>query len=612
MNRRERRAAFARGQAADAAPASIAELTAEASRARHEGRSAKAEELCRRILSRDPAHSPSLNLLGLINQDLGRHRQAVKMFLKAIDVDDINAACHYNIASSYQFLGQRHAAAAHFKKAIALGMSDKNLEDFILQNPDIAARVNRTMADTIVPPTMQYPGEREIAAIANDIFLQCALQSKLIRGVPLELFLTGLRVELLGLAAGETFASAKIGGDVAGLFCALAQQCFINEYVYACGDDEMQQACRLRELLLQGMAAGGGIPVMLLAAVAAYFPLFSLGPAPSLLAASWPNYAIDLLCLQVREPLEEADDRPSIAALTAIDDPVSIEVMQQYAQNPYPRWTTSLLAALADEGERDHDGPADSGWPQSGEDILIAGCGTGQHAFHIAERWPAARILAVDMSLPSLAYARRKTRQAKLHNIEYAQADILKLATIGKTFDRIEAVGVLHHLADPKLGWRILLSLLKPNGVLRVGLYSTAARRSIAEARALIAERGYPATPEGIRALRRTIIRNRHEQRWNLLLATADDFYSMSGCRDLFFNVMEHTFTVPDITALLAEFGLSFLGFELDADVVNKFQQRYPAASALTDLDCWNAFERSNPQTFRNMYVFSVRRNATD
>lgn len=612
INRRERRAALTRGPAAGAAPASIPELTAEASRARHEGRPAKSEELCRRILSRDPAHPPSLNLLGLINQDSGRHRQAVKMFLKAIDVDDLNAASHYNVASSYQFLGQGGSAAAHFKKAIALGMSDKNLEDFILQNPDIAARVNRTMANTTVPLAMQYSSDREMAAIANDIFLQCALQSKLIRGVPLELFLTDLRAKLLGLAAGETIASAKIGGDVAGLFCALAQQCFINEYVYAYGDDEMQQACRLRELLLQGMAAGGGISVMLLAAVAAYFPLYSLGPAPSLLAAQWPDYAVDLLRQQVREPLDEAEDRPSIAALTAIDDPVSLEVMQQYAQNPYPRWTTSLLGALADGEKRGRDGPADSGRPQACEDILIAGCGTGQHAFHVAERWPAARILAVDMSLASLAYARRKTREARLHNVEYAQADILKLATIGKTFDRIEAVGVLHHLANPKLGWRILLSLLKPNGVLRVGLYSTAARRSIAEARALIAERGYRATPEGIRALRRTIIRNRHDRRWSLLLATADDFYSMSGGRDLFFNVMEHTFTVPDLAALLAEFGLSFLGFELDADVVNKFQQRYPSAGALTDLDCWNAFEMSNPQIFRNMYVFSVRRNAID
>ena len=80
------------------------------------------------------------------------------------------------------------------------------------------------------------------------------------------------------------------------------------------------------------------------------------------------------------------------------------------------------------------------------------------------------------------------------------------------------------------------------------------------------------ATSEGIRALRQAIIRNRHEQRWNLLLATADDFYSMSGCRDLFFNVMEHTFTIPDIAALLAEHGLAFLGFELDADDIRILQ----------------------------------------
>ena len=213
--------------------------------------------------------------------------------------------------------------------------------------------------------------------------------------------------------------------------------------------------------------------------------------------------------------------------------------------------------------------------------------------------------------LAELGLRAAKDGEAKLRNVEYAQADILKLAAIDRRFDRIELVGVLHHLAEPRLGWRILLSLLKPNGVLRVGLYSTAARRSIVEARALIAERGYRATPEGIRALRQTIIRNRHEQRWNLLLATADDFYSMSGCRDLFFNVMEHTFTIPDLAALLAEHGLAFLGFELGADVLEKFQRQYPAAGALADLDCWNAFETSNPQSFRNMYVFSVRRNGT-
>jgi tetratricopeptide (TPR) repeat protein len=349
MNRRERRAALARGPAAGAVPADIAELMAEASRAHHQGRPAKAEELCRQILSRDPAHPPSLNLLGLVHQASGRHRQAVKMFLKALDADELNAACHYNIASSYQLLGQDNAAAEHFKKAIALGMSDKNPEDFILQNPVIAARVNRTMANADVPLNEQYPGGHEITAIAKDIFLKCALQSKLIRGVPLELFLTNLRAALLALAGGEVFASTKTGDDIAGLFCALAQQCFINEYVYADSEEERRQARQLHDLLLQKLAAGGGISVMLLAAVAAYFPLSSLSPAPSLLAMKWPDCAAELLRQQVREPLEEAADRRAIPALTSIDDPVSIEVMQQYEQNPYPRWTTSLLAAIGGE-----------------------------------------------------------------------------------------------------------------------------------------------------------------------------------------------------------------------------------------------------------------------
>jgi 2-polyprenyl-3-methyl-5-hydroxy-6-metoxy-1,4-benzoquinol methylase len=79
-----------------------------------------------------------------------------------------------------------------------------------------------------------------------------------------------------------------------------------------------------------------------------------------------------------------------------------------------------------------------------------------------------------------------------LRNVEYARADILNLSTIVRTFDRIEGVGVLHHLADPQAGWRVLLSLLLPNGSILVGRYSETARRSIVEARTIVAERGYP------------------------------------------------------------------------------------------------------------------------
>ena len=65
-------------------------------------------------------------------------------------------------------------------------------------------------------------------------------------------------------------------------------------------------------------------------------------------------------------------------------------------------------------------------------EILIAGCGTGLHVSQVAHRYPSARILAVDMSLPSLAYARRKIREAGLRNVECVQADILRLGAIGR------------------------------------------------------------------------------------------------------------------------------------------------------------------------------------
>jgi len=441
-----------------------------------------------------------------------------------------------------------------------------------------------------------------LAEIANDIFLQSALQTTIIRGATLELFLTRLRSALLRLADADIFEAGDIDDNVVSLFCALAQQCFLNEYVYGQTDQEIQRASRLRDILLRGLSAGSEISPLLLAAVGAFFPLHSLPSAKSLLAHEWPAHAADLLRQQVAEPLEEAEDARAIPALTAVEDQTSLQVMRQYEESPYPRWVVNPLAGFGGKLRAER-----SDAYTLPEEILIAGCGTGEHPFDVAQKSPGARILAVDLSRPSLAYARRKTREEGLRNVEYAQADILQLGTIGRSFDRIEAVGVLHHLADPKAGWRVLLSLLRPNGVMRIGLYSETARRPLVEAQAIIAKEGYRATSDDIRALRQRIIRERDDARWNLLLSTVD-FYSMSGCRDILFNVMEHRFTVPQIAACLDELGLSFLGFELDPKIIETFREQHPGAEALVNLDYWSAFETDNPQTFRNMYMFSVRR----
>jgi len=602
MNRSQRRAIIAREKSdAGDAPTDLAALFAEANRAFHEGKSAAAEVICKRLLARAPAHAAGLNLLGLIHQAAGRHRPAIKMFAKALSVAELDAAIHYNIASSYQISEQPADATTHFERAIALGLSGKNIEHFILQNPHVIEGVQRAMDG----PAGQL-GIPHIAKIANDIFLQCALRLNLIRGVPLEIFLTRLRTLLLGIAGADADGSSSpADAALAALCCALAQQCFINEYVFAHGDEELRQANRLRDTLRQRLSERGQVTPLLLAAVAAYFPLHLVPGSASLLAGGWPDHAARLLRQQVSEPLEEADDGRAIAALTQIDDPVSIAVMQQYEENPYPRWI--LHPHIAGCGALGQPGGGSATGSEPEPDILVAGCGTGKHVFDIVQQWPRARVLAIDLSRASLAYARRKTREAGLAGIEYAQADILKLAGCGRTFDRIESVGVLHHLKEPHTAWRVLLSLLKSNGVMRIGLYSELARRAVVEGRALVAGRGLLPTAQGIRALRHTLMRDDNELRWKALLDT-NDFYSVSGCRDLFFNVMEHRFTIPQIATLLDEDRLSFLGFDLPPATVAKFVEQFPETDDLTNLAHWHAFEAANPLAFRHMYVFSVRR----
>jgi len=616
MNRKERRANLKRGrnlapvaQGGDQHPGHLnaAELAAVARNFYKQGQLAQAENICRKLLASDPANVNSLNLLGLIAQAAGRHNAAVKFFAKAIAADSLNAACHYNIASSFQALSRWDDAVAHFDKTIALGMSGKDIEAFLKQSPIVADCLQRIARRWPLPmKTAEVLGEGGIAAVANDAFFRCAMESTMLQDAAIEAFLTHARLALLEMAFDSAPDFQTPDHRLLGFFSALAQQCFINEYVYSHGEQEIERAKQLRVALQDKLAAGAEISPLLLVAVAAYFPLHGLAAATDLVNRIWPDEVAGLLRRQVREPLEEAQDRPAIPALTAVDNDISLQVMQQYEENPFPRWTHNPLAVMAAEMKM-RGGSAASGATRPIE-ILVAGCGTGQHSLQTATLNPAARILAVDISLPSLAHARRKTREADVSNVEYAQADILKLGSTERSFDRIEVIGVLHHLADPAAGWRVLLSLLRPNGEMYIGLYSKTARRAIADARALIAERGYRPTADDIRRCRQDILRDRDDWRWKQLIA-AKDFYSISGCRDLLFNIMEHQFTIPGIKAFLGDNNLEFLGFDLDRSVIDLFQTQYPGA-ALTDLDQWQLFEANNPQTFASMYLFLVRKRS--
>jgi 2-polyprenyl-3-methyl-5-hydroxy-6-metoxy-1,4-benzoquinol methylase len=613
MNRKARRraakqAASALSPAAADSPfqaANAGDVYAAAMSHYRKGEFVQAENLCRLALSRDPRHLRSLVLLGDIVQQSGRNKLAVKLLSQALELDRTDATAHDNIAIAYQALGRIDEAVAHFSHAMALGLRDPEM--LVKQSAAVTTPMRRLAAAwPRQVPLGELLGTDGARAMAREAMLLALLQSKVVHDLELERLLTAIRRGLLQQVIDDP--THHVGADCLALFCALAQQCFLNEYVFALGDAELAQRLRVHDRIVTALKAGTEIAAFDLIVAASYLPLHKLPGAPSLLACSWPDAIERLLTQQIREPLEEESDREEIPALTPIDDAVSLQVRDQYEESPYPRWTavpqiepTTVVNYL-----RDRLNVVPISWPQTtvGVDILIAGCGTGSHSIDSALRFPKARILAIDISRTSLAYARRKSRALGLANIEYGQADILKLAALGRRFDVIESVGVLHHLADPAAGWRVLLSLLRPHGLMLVGLYSATARQSLAAARAFIAERGYRATADDIRSCRQDLIQR-------VGMPPFRDFSSTSGCRDLLFNVMEHQFTIPQIREFLAANGLAFLGFsQLPPHVLRQFQQQFPDAGARRDLGSWHAFEQANPLTFGNMYFFWVQKNA--
>jgi tetratricopeptide (TPR) repeat protein/2-polyprenyl-3-methyl-5-hydroxy-6-metoxy-1,4-benzoquinol methylase len=449
-----------------------------------------------------------------------------------------------------------------------------------------------------------------LTALAEDSLLHAMLKATPANSIEFERFLTCARYALL-----ETAMSKQAPGlsDIAalGFYAALSQQCFVNEYIFDCDDREMIVAVACRAELLARLDANAVVPPLLLLAVAAYFPLYTLRGASELLESNYPTPIEAVLRQQIREPLEEQAMRAGIACLTPITAGMSEEVRSQYEHNPYPRWVKlprHLHSPCFNEVLRRclPFGPFNPMADDSAPDALVAGCGTGSHPIQTTQRYRGVRVLAIDLSLSSISYAKRKTQELGITNIEYAQADILKLGGLARTFDIIESVGVLHHLADPFAGWRTLLSLLRPGGFMLLGFYSELARRHVVKARELISARGYSSTVEEIRRFRRDLALNSEVELRNL--SQYPDFYSTSDCRDLLFHVQEHRLTIPEIQSFLADTDLHFVGFDLEPILLHQYRARFAGDPSCTDLGNWASFEADNPDTFRGMYQFWIQR----
>jgi 2-polyprenyl-3-methyl-5-hydroxy-6-metoxy-1,4-benzoquinol methylase len=548
---------------------------------------------------------------GLQYQRARQLKEAVLAYKRALRLDPAYAEAANSLGGVLLLQGRLRQASAAFARSLEL--APQLFDDFRPICATLAA-VLPEFGDVVQRVRSLWPARPQLedlfagaafASIASDPLLLTILRSTPIRDIDFERTLVAIRAGLLKTAMeGEKADPVTLG------FCAaLAQQCFINEYVFAMTPTEQQYVNRMASTLADGALAHARISPLKLAILAMYRPLYRLPNADALLKAKWPAAFEPVLTQQLLEPRRERELRGEISILTPIANDVSNRVRQQYEENPYPRWV-SLARCTEPLAFLDYLKTAVLGDVPQNEfvdilDVLVAGCGTGSHPIELARKLRGSRVLAVDLSLSSLAYARRKTPADVSARIEYAQADILQLSGLGRSFNVIDASGVLHHMAEPEVGLRVLLSLLRPGGFLHLGLYSQIARRDVQRAREYLAAQRFGPTVEDIRRAREALLNSDLRT-----VAQSNDFYTTSECRDLLFHVQEHQITIPHIKALVEANRLIFVGFSFDPVSSRKYAELFAqAGKRLSDLNAWHEFEQDHPATFRGMYQFWVRKN---
>ena len=609
------------------------------------GKNGIAVDLITKALDIKPDYAEAHNNLGNALHGLGKLDEAAASYRRALEIKPDYAEAHYNLGVALQDLGELDEAFKCHRRAIVLNpqndlfwsglagsletlsftsVDDNLLQDllFLLERPTVHPAY---LIQPIISALRCHPGFSQILEVASsgkpEIGIAYGDVAEQLSAFPLFLRIIGLspiddlEIERMLTFLRHAMLEEAMAGerDEKGLpfSAALALHCFTNEYVFPETGEEEAAVEHLQRQIATLLEKEQGVPPSFVTTLGAYRPLYRFPWAQELCKREWAGNIKEVIERQISEPQKERSLCSRILRLTPIQNSISKSVREQYEENPYPRWiktglaykSKSIGAVLRGSPLRFDLGDYVS--PESPE-ILVAGCGTGQHALITASRFSNERVLAVDLSLSSLSYALRKTNELGFSNIEYAQGDIMELGDLGRQFDLIECAGVLHHLGDPLAGWRVLVDLLQPGGLMQVGLYSETARQHIISGRSLISEKGYTASSEDIRRCRQCIIAKAEDgnremaEIWNIL-----DFFSLSECRALLFHVQEHRFTLPQIEEALQALKLEFLGFEIrDQTALRKFRKSHPNKRALTSLSLWHNFELENPDTFGGMYQF--------
>ena len=252
------------------------------------------------------------------------------------------------------------------------------------------------------------------------------------------------------------------------------------------------------------------------------------------------------------------------------DDPRTDVVVRQYQRWRYPRPIQDLEGWVA--GNWEWFDPSHAHrilWPdreyKPDLDILIAGCGTNQAAVYAFTN-PAAKVVAVDISQPSLDHQQYLKDKHGLWNLELHLLPIEELPTLGLDFDLIVSTGVLHHLAKPPVGMEALAGCVRPDGVIAVMLYAKYGRIGVEMLESVFRDMELGQDDASVQTVKDTISLLSPDHPVQSYLKIARDLESSDAAVvDTFLHGRQRSYTIDECVDLVTSAGLEFQGLFLKA-----------------------------------------------
>jgi SAM-dependent methyltransferase len=233
-----------------------------------------------------------------------------------------------------------------------------------------------------------------------------------------------------------------------------------------------------------------------------------------------------------------------------------------YEHEPFPGYPPrDSLSALRARAERsafarlvDRAIPADAR-------VVEVGCGTGQMSLYLARGDRV--IVGADLTRAALALGAAAAQRFGLRRVQFVEMDLQRPGLKKGAFDVVYSSGVVHHTRDPRSSFAHLVRLVRPGGVIVLGVYNTWARLPSRARRAVARLTGFRFIPFD------PVLRER----------TAEPARWRAWLRDQYQHPEEHRHSIAEVQQWFAENGVEYLRTYPSATLEDEPDDLFAAAS---------------------------------